>query len=117
MRSKNPELKGLGRFGSRSIDMLSLAVALAWLAAMIGFSWWAGGDAMFAWLIRGMWGAIFIYALTFLTLHAAVLKVRSLEEETSTKEEKEETEQNPLEELQAAESGQLARMIAENVIE
>ena len=118
MQTPDQKLKGLCRIGTKSIDMLALAAALAWVAAMIGFSWWAGGDSMLAWLIRGMWGAIFIYALVYLALHAAVLKARSLEE-VSAKEEKNETKQpdDYLGDLQAAESGQLARMVAENVTE
>ena len=114
MQVPKRELKGLNKIGSKSIDMLALAAALVWVAAMIGFSWWAGGNSILAWLIRGMWGAIFVYALTFLTLHAAVLKVRSLEKAAA---EKEENKQKTIRERQAADGGQHVEMVAENVTE
>ena len=117
MEAPNPELKRLRKLGTKSIDMLALAAALSWVAAMIGLSWWGGGDAILTWLMRGMWGAIFVYATVFLILHAVVLKARSLDGKDSPKEEKEEIERDTLTELQAADSGELARVVSENVTE
>jgi fatty acid desaturase len=120
IEARNQELKGLNKLGTKSIDKLALAAALSWVAAMIGLSWWGGGDAILAWLIRGMWGAIFIYATCFLTLHAVVLKAQSKDGEDSPKEKKEkkeEIERDPLTDLQAADSGELARIVSENVTE
>ena len=117
MEAQNPELKRLSKLGSKSIDKLALAAALSWVAAMIGLSWWSGGDDILSWLIRGMWGAIFVYATLFLMLHALVLKAQSMDGKDSPKEEKEDIERDTLTELQAADSGELARVVSENVTE
>jgi hypothetical protein len=117
MEVRNSETKRLNKLGTKTIDLLSLAAALSWVAAMIGFSWWGGEDAILTWLIRAMWGAIIVYATVFLVLRAVVLKARSLDAQTSPPEEEEEIERDPLTELQAADSGELARVVAKNVTE
>lgn len=117
-KAQNPEFKGLSKLGTKSIDMVALAAALLWVAAMLAFSWWTGGETMLVWLMRGMWGAIFVYAIVFLSLHAVVLKARSTSQNISSRvAKKEEIEEDALAELQAADSDQLARIISSNVTE
>ena len=102
---------------TKTIDMVALGAALSWVAAMVGFSLRGGETSILVWLMRGMWGAIFVYATFFLILHAVVSKARSLDGEDSPKGEKKEIERDPLTDLQAADSGELARIVSENVTE
>ncbi len=77
MRTRKPQ-----KLGTKSIDMLALAAALLWMCSTVGYSlwngiWWADGSTILAWLTRGMWGAILVYGVVFLLLHAVMLKTRS----------------------------------------
>ncbi len=73
-----PGLKRFGKLGTKSIDMLALAAALSWIGAMVSLSWWATESSVIVWLVRGGGGAIFIYIVIFLILHAVVLKPRAI---------------------------------------
>ena len=78
---------------------------------MITLSWWASETPVMTWLIRGMWGAIFVYVAVFLILQAAVVKMRSRNGEDLT----------PTDEIMAhapvVEDGEEAEIVSENVAE
>jgi hypothetical protein len=91
---------------------------------MLSLSLRAGESSILVWLIRGMWGAIFVYAGVFLLLHAVTSKtVLSTEEELPAikKRDSAPSSTTPVEqatmELQAADSGELTKAVQHNVTE
>ena len=109
---------------TKTIDMIALGAALSWVAAMVGFSLRGGETSILVWLMRGMWGAIFIYAMIFLALHTATMKKDSAGGKRSPARKPAETGATKADavaqttaELQAADSGELAKVIEKNASE
>ncbi len=117
------------RLGTKTIDMIALTASFAWVGAMLGLSLRGGESSVFMWLIRGMWGAIFVYAIVYLALHAITTKTVISDEKDSSASAQANTAPNVTEpaeqatveqatvDLQAADSGELAKVVAQNVSE
>ena len=111
------------RLATKTIDMIALAASFGWLGAMLCLSLRGDESSILAWLIRGMWGAIFIYACVFLVLHAATSKTISSKEESPAikKADAASAATEPVEQaaadLQAVDSGELAKVVERNVSE
>lgn len=101
--------------------MIALWTALSWVAAMVGFSLRGGETSILVWLMRGMWGAVFIYATIFVALHTATIKEDSSDDKRSRARKPAETGATKADaaaqmtaELQAVDSGKLAEVVARN---
>ncbi len=112
------------RLATKTIDMIALTASFGWLGAMLCLSLRGDESSILAWLIRGMWGAIFIYASVFLVLHAATAKTVISHKEESPAIKKADAASSAMEpveqavvDLQAADSGELAKVVERNVSE
>lgn len=120
-RTQKQQSKLSRRFTTKTIDMIALWTALSWVAAMVGFSLRGGETSILVWLMRGMWGAVFIYATIFVALHTATIKEDSSDDKRSRARKPAETGATKADaaaqmtaELQAVDSGKLAEVVARN---
>ena len=109
------------RIGTKTIDMIALTASFAWVGAMLCLSARGSESSILIWLIRGMWGAIFVYASVFVVLHAITTKTVISEEKGSPAGKKAPNVIEPVEQatidLQTADSGELAKVVSQNVSE
>ncbi len=107
------------RLAARTIDMIALTASFGWLGAMLCLSLHGDESSILMWLIRGMWGAIFIYASVFLLLHAVTTKTIVSGDEESPAIKKAAAAPSPTEpvDLKTADSSELAKVVERNVSE
>jgi len=84
---------------------------------MITLSCWASDTPVMTWLIRGMWGAIFVYVAVFLLLQAVVVKMRSPDGDGMTAKDEIKAGEQAEAHAPVVEDGEEAEIVSENVAE